>query len=104
VFVLVDSVFEFAQCCGLTPPLDSQAAWLSFEGRAVPDYGAPFNFLAKSACPASPSLVEPASCRRFTNAKKMRREVGGTPALPKPVHCRAKTFHKMCVSTFVCFP
>jgi hypothetical protein len=46
VFFLADSFFEFAQCCGLTPPLDPQAAGLSFEGRAVPDYGAPFNFLA----------------------------------------------------------
>jgi len=45
VFVLSDSLFEFAPCRGLTPPLDPQTAGLSIEGRAVPDYGAPFNFL-----------------------------------------------------------
>ena len=45
VFVLVKSLFGLAQCCGLNPPLDPQAAGLSIEGRAVPDYGAPFNFL-----------------------------------------------------------
>jgi hypothetical protein len=53
VFVLADSLFEFAPYRGLTPPLDPQAAGLSIEGRAVPDYGAPFNFFALRACPAS---------------------------------------------------
>ena len=57
VFVLADSLFEFAPCCGLTPPLDPQAAGLSIEGRAVPDYGAPFNFFAVLACPVLPSHV-----------------------------------------------
>ena len=44
---------------GLPPPLDSQAAGLSFEGRAVPDNGAPFSFLAVWACP------DPARRRRY---------------------------------------
>ena len=43
MFVFVDSFFEFAQ----SPRPDStpgpQAAGLSIEGRAVPDYVAPFN-------------------------------------------------------------
>jgi hypothetical protein len=37
---------KFAQRRALTPPLDPQGAASSTEGRAVPDYGAPFNFLA----------------------------------------------------------
>jgi hypothetical protein len=45
VFVLVKSLFWLAQGRGLNPPLDPQAAGLGIEGRAVPDYGSPFNFL-----------------------------------------------------------
>jgi hypothetical protein len=41
----MDSLFELAQSIGLNPPLDPQAAGLGTEGRAVPDYGTPFNFL-----------------------------------------------------------
>ncbi len=40
MFLLVDSLFEFALCCGLIPPLDPRAAASSFGGRAVPEYGA----------------------------------------------------------------
>ena len=43
VFVLADSLIEFARRRGLNPPLDPQPTELSTEGRAVPDYGAPFN-------------------------------------------------------------
>jgi len=57
VFVSVDLLFEFAQCCGLTPPLDPQVAALSIEGRAVPDYGSPFNFLEVWPLPTSSSLA-----------------------------------------------
>jgi hypothetical protein len=46
--------------CGLNPPLDPQAAAMSPEGRAVPDYGAPFNFFPIFFLPAlkarSPSV------------------------------------------------
>jgi hypothetical protein len=45
VFHLLELFSRFAQRCGLIPPLDPQAAGLSIEGRAVPDYGAPFNFI-----------------------------------------------------------
>jgi hypothetical protein len=44
VFVFVDLLFEFAQCRGLTPPLEPQAAGLSIEGRAVPDTARPSTF------------------------------------------------------------
>ena len=44
VFVLKDSFLEFAQNCGLNPPLDPRPGGLSIEGRTVPDYGTPFNF------------------------------------------------------------
>ena len=47
MFVLAESLFEFAPCRRPNPPLDPQAAGLSTEGRAVPDYGAPFNFLQR---------------------------------------------------------
>jgi hypothetical protein len=40
------------KCCGLIPPLDLQVAGLSIEGRAVPDYGAPFKFLVCGDGPA----------------------------------------------------
>jgi hypothetical protein len=43
VFVEADSLIEFARRRGLNPPLDPQPTELSTEGRAVPDYGAPFN-------------------------------------------------------------
>jgi hypothetical protein len=52
----MDSFFELAQSHGLNPPLDPQAAGLSIEGRAVPDYGAPFNYLAARAGPVPRSL------------------------------------------------
>jgi hypothetical protein len=54
VFPLLASFFELAQSRGLNPPLDPQAAKLSIEGRAVPDYGAPFNFFAQCERAATP--------------------------------------------------
>ena len=69
VFMLVKSLFGLAQRCGLNPPLDPQAAGLSIEGRAVPDYGAPFNFLAVKAGQVSAVLVAPASCRHSSYSK-----------------------------------
>jgi hypothetical protein len=62
----------------LTPPLDLQAAGLSIEGRAVPDYVAPFHFWA-GAIPLTPSLVAPASCRQPFGIKddpRCRRDAG----------------------------
>ncbi|HLW44145.1 MAG TPA: hypothetical protein VKS00_06615, partial [Candidatus Acidoferrales bacterium] len=65
VFELVKSLFGLAQRCGLNPPLDLQAAALSIEGRAVPDYGALFNFLVgertqrNCLCPVLGSPVFP---------------------------------------------
>jgi hypothetical protein len=57
VFVLADSFFEFARRCSLNPPLDPQTVGLSIGGRAVPDYGAPFNQLR----------LELARCWRYQN-------------------------------------
>jgi hypothetical protein len=70
VFVLANSLFEFAQRCGLNPPLDPQTAGLSIEGRAVPDYGAPFIFPSSAGIlPAvfifEKSEAEPARRRRY---------------------------------------
>ena len=45
MFEEADSLIEFARRRGLNPPLDPQPTELSTEGRAVPDYGAPLNFL-----------------------------------------------------------
>jgi hypothetical protein len=59
VFVIADSLFEFAPYCGLNPPLDPQAVGLSIEGRAVPDYGAPFNFLQRGRARAPRPTVAP---------------------------------------------
>ena len=51
VFLPKDPFLESAQCRGLTPPLDPQAAALSIGGRAVPDYGAPFNLFGNVSLP-----------------------------------------------------
>ena len=51
VFLPEDPFLESAQCRGLTPPLDPQAAALSIGGRAVPDYGAPFNLFGNVNLP-----------------------------------------------------
>jgi hypothetical protein len=61
VFLLEDPILESAQHCSLNPPLDPQAAGLSIEGRAVPDYGAPFEFLVAAEFPVPAFLAAPAS-------------------------------------------
>ena len=81
MFVLVKSLFGLAQCCGLNPPLDPQAAALSIEGRAVPDYGAPFylliggrglGFTISGGAGILPAVFE------FANKTRNRRDAGAT--------------------------
>jgi hypothetical protein len=50
VFVLTDSFFEFAQCCGLAPPLDPQAVGLRCRRACRPRIRRALNFLAIWAC------------------------------------------------------
>jgi len=73
--------------CGLNPPLDPQAAELSIEGRAVPDYGAPFDFLPVLEPLVPAPVVASVSSRHFYNSIK-RVVASETLALPNsPFSC-----------------
>jgi hypothetical protein len=77
---------------------------LSIEGRAVPDYGAPFNFFCGAGTPGAEAFcsagILPASFifEKFDPEPAGRRRYGNQPLAAQ------KTIHIIRVQTFVCFP